>query len=157
MDIGRRKMLRGLGSAAVVGTVGAAALSGNSVAMNTQFTAANPNVVRSDTGDVDEVSVDPRVFTRWENLDEEPGKLRYILEAGIDGVQPFAPVYRETPFLNSGSGDYETTDRYPDTGRTPLATGNSDLYDINNNGDFVDPNDGSQTVRPKIVLFKEGQ
>lgn len=150
-------MLRGLGTLGVVGAVGATAFTGSSVALNTSFAAANPNVIRNDRGEVEEVSVDPRVYTRWENLDEEPGKLRFILEAGIDGVQGFAPVYRETPFLNSGSGSYGTTDRFPDSGRNPLATANSDFYNINSNGDFVDPNDGSKTVRPKVVLFKDGQ
>ena len=149
-------MLRGLGTLGVIGTVGATTLTGSAAALNTSFNASSPNVIRNDRGEVTEVSVDPRVYTRWENLDEEPGKLRFILEAGIDGVQPFAPVYRETPFLNSGSESYGTTDRYPGSGRVPLATKNSDFYNINSNGDFVSPDDGSQQVPPKIVLFKDG-
>lgn len=154
----RRTLLRGIGAAGVAGAVGATAFTGSTVALNTNFTSVNPSAIRNDQGEVTEVSVNPRVFNKWENLDEEPGKIRFILEAGVrGGEQAFAPVYRETPFLNSGSGSYGTTDRYPDSGRVPLATRNSDFYNINDDGDFVDPSDGSQTVPPKIVLFKEGQ
>ncbi|WP_245180756.1 hypothetical protein [Haloarcula amylovorans] len=132
--------------------------------MSSSFNAVNPGTVENDRGDVSEVFVAPRVYTEWENFDEKPLKLRYILHAAVDG-EGYKPVYRETPWLftdNSSeqaaynSATHGTTDRVPDSGRMYLTSKNSAFYNINNNGDYVDPNDGSQTVTPKIVLYKEG-
>jgi hypothetical protein len=135
--VDRRTVLKGLGATAVVGTIGLAASGGSAAAqMNSSFSAANPGTVASDDGDVSEVFVVPRVSTSWENFDEVPLKLRYVLEAGIDG-QGFKPVYRETPWLFT-NGDSEetayesathgTTGRYPDGERAPLASKNSNFY-----------------------------
>lgn len=162
MQLTRRKALSLIGGTAVAGGTGFATLSGSAAAqMTSTLDAGNPGTVTTDDGNVTEVFVNPRVYTKWEGFDEKPMKLRYVLEAGIDG-QGFKPVYRETPWLytEDSSGNpvpqYETTDRYPESGRNPLATANSAFYDINGNGDFVDPNDGSKLVPPKIVLYKEG-
>lgn len=156
----RRTALKGIGAAALAGGVGAMLSSGSAGAtMASSFTATNPTAVTNDDGNLSEVSVNPRVYTSWENFDEEPMKLRYVLEAGIEG-QGYTPVYRETPWLFSdetAGNDYGgTTGRYPESGRVPLASKNSDFYTINGNNDFVDPDDGSQIVPPKVVLFKEG-
>ncbi|WP_254545632.1 hypothetical protein [Halomarina pelagica] len=161
MDINRRRMLVGLGSATAAGAAGIALTADNATAMSSDFSAANPGVVKSDDGDVSEVYVAPRVFTRWKNFDEPPLKIRYVLEAGIEG-RGYTPVYRETPWLFTDASDPEgtathgTTDRYPKRGRTHLLTANSDFYEINANGDVVDPSDGSRTVPPKIVLYRDG-
>ncbi|SEO81102.1 hypothetical protein SAMN04487948_105275 [Halogranum amylolyticum] len=163
MQFTRRKALSLIGGTAVAGGTGFATLSGSAAAqMTSTLDAGNPGTVTTDDGNVTEVFVNPRVYTKWEGFDEKPEKVRYILEAGIEG-QGFKPVYRETPWLFSerdenGSPipEYGTSDRYPDTGRVPLATKNSAFYDINGNGDFVDPNDGSKQVPPKVVLYKEG-
>ncbi len=163
MNFTRRQALKGIGMAGIVGGVSAFALSGSaSAAMTSEITASNPGVVRNDDGNITEVYVVPKVYTEWRNFDEVPLKLRYILEAGIDG-QGYSPVYRETPWLFTDNNDklgtatHGTTDRFPDAGRVPLATGNSAFYNINGNGDFVSPDDGSVIVPPKIVLYKEGE
>jgi hypothetical protein len=161
MKQSRRNFLKGIGVAGIAAGAGVATLSGAAAAeMTSSFAAGNPQTVTSDDGNLTEVFVDPRVYTSWSGFDEEPMKLRYVLEAGIDG-QGFKPVHRETPWLytedDNGNpvSEYDTSDRYPDSGRVPLASKNSDFYTISN-GNFVAPNDGSQQVPPKVVLFKEG-
>lgn len=163
MQFTRRKALSLIGGTAIAGGTGFATLSGSAAAqMTSTLDAGNPGTVTKDDGDVTEVFVTPRVHTEWEGFDEEPEMVRYILEAGIEG-QGFKPVYRETPYLFSETDEddnpipeYGTSDRYPETGRIPLATRNSAFYDVNGNGDFVASDDGSQQVAPKIVLYKEG-
>lgn len=165
-SVSRRKLLKVGGTAtglAVAGGAGLLATSGGARAqMTSSFTATNPGVVTNDTGDIEEVFVVPRVYTAWEGFDEEPTKLRWILEAGIDG-QGFAPVYRETPWLfDSDAGEEAgnvyggTTGRFPESGRVPISTRNSAFYDVNGNNDFVSPADSSQIVQPKTVLYKDG-
>lgn len=165
-SVSRRKLLKVGGTVtglAVAGGTGLLATSGGARAqMTSSFTAANPGVVTNDTGNIEEVFIVPRVYTAWEGFDEEPTKLRWILEAGIDG-QGFAPVYRETPWLfDSDAGEEAgnvyggTTGRFPESGRVPISTRNSAFYEENANGDFVSPTDGSQVVQPKTVLYRDG-
>jgi hypothetical protein len=159
----RRTVLKGIGAAAAVGGVGVLATSGSAAAtMTSSFTATDAGVVPNDRGDIEEVYVVPRVATTWEGFDEEPTKLRWLLEAGIEG-QGYAPVYRETPWLfDSDEGEAAgnlyggTTGRFPEAGRVPISTRNSAFYDVNGNGDFVAEDDGSQVVQPKTVLYKDG-
>jgi len=102
-----------------------------------------------------------RVSTpRGKGFDEEPTKLRWILEAGIE-EQGFAPVYRETPFLfegdeSDGNEFGGTMGRFPQTERVPISTRNSAFYEVNGNSDFVSSTDASQVVQPKTVLYKDG-
>lgn len=162
MAISRRQLLQtaggiGIGSA-ILGGAGIAAFSGGAAAqMSTSFEAVNPGVVKNDSGQVSEVFVAPRVYTEWENLDEVPLKLRYILEAGVQGTG-YKPVYRETPWLFTDGTDEETayetategtTGRVPNGGRSWLLSKNSAFYNLNANG-------RPKTTPPKIVLYKEG-
>lgn len=163
MDITRRNAIKGIGVSAVaaVGGLGLASVAQPAAAMTSEFTSGNPGTVTNDKGNISEVFVNPRVYTSWSGFDETPLKIRYILEAGVQGTG-YKPVYRETPWLFTDSNDpqgsatHGTTDRFPKSGKAPLATKNSAFYNINGNGDFVDPDDGSQQVPPKVVLFKEG-
>ena len=154
----RRTVLKGgAGIASMAGLgFGVSALAGSAAAMSSSLTAVNPGVVQTDDGDIEEVFVTPRVYTRWENFDEVPLKLRYILEAGIEGAG-FKPVYRETPWLFSDStseqtaydtAEVGTTDRVPASGRNYLLTANSDFYSLDANG--------NPQNTPKIVLYKDG-
>jgi hypothetical protein len=158
MELSRRSALKGLGITGIVGGLGIASLSGSAAAMSSSFTAANPGVVSNDRGNISEVYVAPRVFTEWENFDEVPLKLRYVLHAGIDG-SGLKPVYRETPWLFSDNtseqtatdtAEVGTTDRVPASGRNYLLTNNSDFYTIGSGGN-------ANPSPPKIVLYKEGQ
>jgi hypothetical protein len=157
MDISRRQTLKGLGLTGIIGGVGLSMMGSASAAASTGFSAVNPAVVSNDTGDISEVYVAPDVYTQWKNFDEVPLKLRYILEAGIEG-QGYKPVYRETPWLFTDSTSEQTakdtaqvgtTDRVPDSGLANLLSKNSDFYNLNSNDD--------PTSTPKIMLFKEGQ
>jgi len=150
MELSRRKALAGLGTAGVGGVLGMSAFTGSAAAkIRTNFTAANPGTVSTDDGEVSEVFVAPKVYTQWENFDEAPKKLRYILHAGIEG-EGYNPVYRETPFLMDENGDptHGTTDRVPGSGKNHLLTRNSDFYELNSNG--------QPKSTPKIVLYKDG-
>jgi hypothetical protein len=147
MDITRRSALKGLGTAGIAGGLGLVSLSGSAAAMSSTFTARDVSISNED-GKVNEIYVVPQVHTAWRHFDEEPWKIRYILEAGRENIGYF-PVYRETPWLYDSSGPlYGTTDRYPNTGRAPLLTANSDFYSLDS--------DGNPTSTPKIVLYKDG-
>lgn len=146
----RRTAIKGIGTvgtAAALGGAGVLASSGSAAASSSSLTASN-GTVKNDTGNVSEVFVVPKVATAWENFDEKPQKLRYILEAGIEGTG-FKPVYRETPWLmdENGNPTHGTTDRVPESGRAHLLTRNSDFYEMSND---------EPAGTPKIVLYKEG-
>jgi hypothetical protein len=161
--VSRRQALKIGGTVTGIGIVGGAGLLATGSAnaqMQSAFNAASPGALRNDDGDIEEVFIAPKVYHQWSGFDEEPTKLRWVLEAAIEG-EPYAPVYRETPFLFEGDeadgNEFGgTSGRYPESGRVYISTRNSQFYDVNNNGDFVSPDDGSQVVKPKTVLFKDG-
>ena len=116
--VNRRTALKGIGGLATLG-VGGYALTGSAgAALTTTFDAA-PVTVASDTGDVDEIHLDPVSRVEWADFDVPVTKVRQLLEARIedDGGNPMTaqltqasggtvatennwwPIWRESPWL----------------------------------------------------------
>lgn len=115
--ISRRTALKGIGGLATLG-IGGYALSGSGAALSTNFTA-DPVTVATDTGDVDEIHLQPTSRIEWANFDVPVTKVRQLLEARVedDGGAPLTaqltqanggtpatenhwwPIWRETPWL----------------------------------------------------------
>lgn len=112
-NLNRRSVLKALGGTVAVGGVAGAGLVGNSVAATVTFTA-NDVTISSDTGDVDEVHLNPQSRVEWQNFDVPVTKVRQLIMARIkrggsvltpsDPATPqteagWWPIYRETPWL----------------------------------------------------------
>lgn len=118
----RRNALKGIALAGGATVLGGFAISGGAASNVTisaeDFTEAN------DTGDLKAVWIAPEFEVEWENFDEPVGKVRVLIEAGVEGETydadlpggpyDYVPVRRETPWID---GDPE------ENGNGPITTG----------------------------------
>lgn len=109
----RRTVLKSLGGAAVLGTVGTAAFASPGAAQSgVQIQASNPATVANDRGDLHKVTANPSYRIEWENFDQAVGKVMMLIEArtkedgeyrtrnpASESTDYWVPVFRATPWL----------------------------------------------------------
>jgi len=106
LSISRRKVLGGMGAAALAAG-GVTALSGGAAAQSSASgITSNGVTVSDDRGQVGKVTIDPSFDLNWSGFDDAVAKIMVVIEAAVKpnggSWSNYTPIFRMTPWLDPG-------------------------------------------------------